>query len=339
MATSSIAWLANPDGTRGQTWNPVTGCDWASRGCDNCYALRQAKRLKGMEQSLITLGRLIPAHAKYQTDGDPRTSGPGFGVAMHPHALTAPFGWPTKPQRVFVNSMSDLFHPQVSDEFIAQVFAVMALTPQHTYKILTKRPQRMPALLADVAWQELVNHELVALSVELRVPLAADLPNIVDAPLPNVWIGVSVEDQHQADRRVPDLLRTRARVLWVSAEPLLARLDLGLVDQDGLDIDALTGSTWQQGVGLTPDAVGSLDWVVVGGESGPGARPMHSAWARQLRDDCAKAGVPFFFKQLGSLLASELGFRGAGEEWHQLPDDLRIHQYPPAHAAARTSTR
>lgn len=349
MSTSPIAWLANPDGTKGQTWNPVSGCDWASRGCDNCYARPMAKRLKGMELKLVDLGRLDPARAKYQRDGDPRTSGPGFGVAMHRHTLLAPWSWPKKPQRVFVNSMSDLFHPQVSDEFIAEVFAVMALTPQHTYKILTKRPQRMPALLGDVAWQDEVNHEIVALSAELGVQLPDDLPNILDAPLPNVWIGVSAEDQQQADRRVPDLLRTRAAVRWVSAEPLLEEVDLapyllpeaiacwtpkhvpGEADKRALG-RLLRAAARTSGTPL-------VDWVVVGGESGSKARPMEFDWARRLREDCELTGTPYFFKQLGTPQARALGVKGAGEDFDQLPNEFKIRQYPPAHPAALTTAR
>lgn len=348
MTTSSIAWLANPDGSQGKTWNPVSGCDWASRGCDNCYARPMAKRLKGMELKLVDLGRLDPTRAKYQSDGDPRTSGPGFGVAMHPHTLKIPLGW-RKPQRVFVNSMSDLFHPQVTTEFIAKVFAVMALTPRHTYKILTKRPQRMPALLGDVTWQELVSDEVAALAAKVGVPVSEDLPSILDRPLPNVWIGVSVEDQHQADRRIPDLLDSRVAVRWISAEPLLDQVEvMRYLVPDSIACwaprhvpDQAQKRALAEMLRAAARTLGSglLDWVVVGGESGPGARPMNLDWARRLRADCELAGVPFFFKQLGSVQASEFGIKGAGEDFDQLPAEFQIRQYPPAHAAAITTAR
>ena len=153
------------------TWNPVTGCDRVSDGCDNCYALAMAKRLKAM------------GSPKYQADGNPATSGPGFAVTVHPDALGEPSRW-RRPRRVFVNSMSDLFHPQVPEEFIAAVFAVMARTPQHTYQVLTKRHDRLRALLSRPGFREQV------------APGAT-------WPLPNVWIGVSVEDQRWANIRVP----------------------------------------------------------------------------------------------------------------------------------------
>src|SRR4051794_722335 len=168
MATSSIEWTE-------ATWNPTTGCDRTSPGCDNCYALTLAKRLKAMGQ------------AKYQTDGDPRTSGPGFGVATHEHELLTPLGW-KKPRRVFVNSMSDLFHADISGEFIARVFATMSIAGQHTYQVLTKRPQRMAKLLASDEFKQLVDDHP-----------GADACDVV-WPLPNVWLGTSIESDRYAWR-------------------------------------------------------------------------------------------------------------------------------------------
>lgn len=239
-----------------RVWNPTTGCDRVSPGCDNCYALKMAKRLKGM------------GSAKYQTDGDPRTSGPGFGLAIHPDALGLPLTW-KKPRKVFVNSMSDLFHADVPDEFIAQVFAVMAATPRHTFQVLTKRHARMRALLNNDEWLDLFAQAYWTQGVGTY---AEDGP---PWPLPNVHLGVSVEDQQWADIRLPALVETPAAVRWVSAEPLLGPVDL---------------SPW----------LGRIDWVVAGGESGPGARPMHPDWVRSIRDQCADAGVPFLFKQWGN---------------------------------------
>lgn len=171
------------------TWNPTTGCDRVSAGCDNCYALTLAKRLKAM------------GSAKYQTDGDPRTSGPGFGVALHEDALTIPFRW-REPRTVFVNSMSDLFHARIPSGFVQEVFKVMAATPVHTYQILTKRATRLSRLAPGLDWP------------------------------PNVWIGVSVEDASQADR-IAHLRKVPAAVRFLSAEPLLGSLHD--VDLSGLD--------------------------------------------------------------------------------------------------------
>jgi protein gp37 len=256
-----------------ETWNPVTGCDQVSPGCDNCYALTLAKRLKAMGQ------------ARYQNDGDPRTSGPGFALTVHPDALGIPLRW-RRPRRVFVNSMSDLFHRRVPSDFICQVWEVMARTPQHTYQILTKRPARMAELLGI---------------------------NFPD-PLPNVWLGTSVENQRYADLRIPHLLATPAAVRFLSLEPLLGAVDLGIGDPHrGHQADDINGHPHPR-VCLTcstedneveyfrrePSAASGLGWVIAGGESGPGARPMHPDWARSTRDQCTGAGVPFFFKQWGA---------------------------------------
>lgn len=252
-----------------ETWNVSTGCDQVSPGCDNCYALTMAARLKAMGQ------------AKYQRDGDPRTSGPGFGLTEHPDTLDQPLRW-RKPRRVFVNSMSDLFHPKVSDGFIGSVWRTMALGRQHTYQILTKRPARMRSLLTkwgeEGAWRD---HR--RLWNESR-----------SWPLPNVWLGVSVEDQQRADERIPPLLDTPAAVRFVSAEPLLGPVTLR-DDWIELELKPFGGN----GAAAFP----RIDWCIVGGESGPGARPMHPQWVRRLRDQCDDAGVAFFFKQWGAWVA------------------------------------
>jgi protein gp37 len=231
------------------TWNPVTGCDRVSAGCDHCYALTLAARLKAMGQP------------KYQRDGDPRTSGPGFRVTMHPAELEIPRRW-RRPRVIFVNSMSDLFHPQVSADFVARVFEVMTATPQHTYQILTKRPKRARQLLRG--W----------------------------TPVPNVWLGVSIEDDRVVDRA--DILRqVPAAVRFLSLEPLLGPLP-------SLD---LTG----------------IDWVIVGGESGPDCRPMRKEWVLELRDRCQAAGVPFFFKQWGGPTPKSGGRLLDGRTWDEMP--------------------
>jgi protein gp37 len=231
------------------TWNPTTGCDRVSPGCDNCYAATLAVRLKAMGQP------------KYQRDGDPRTSGPGFGLTVHPGALDAPRRW-RRPRRVFVNSMSDLFHPQVPTEFIARVFDVMVDTPQHSYQVLTKRPARAAALAGVLPWPA------------------------------NVWLGTSVESDAYC-WRAGRLAQVPAAVRFVSAEPLL---------------------------GAVPSLpVASLDWVIVGGESGPGARPMDAAWVRGVRDACQQAGVAFFFKQWGGRTPKAGGRELDGRTWDEMP--------------------
>ena len=262
MADTAIEWAT-------KVWNPTTGCDRVTPGCDHCYALTMAKRLKGMGST------------KYQTDGDPRTSGPGFGLAIHEDTLGIPLGW-RKPQRIFVNSMSDLFHADVPDEFIARVWAVMASAPRHTFQVLTKRHGRMRSLLSS---------EEFRLAVQRRIPHAGASPYVAAYwktwPLPNVWLGVSVEDQKRADLRIPALLDTPSAARWLSCEPLLGPVDV---------INGL-GDGWLTGI----------DWIVAGGESGPGSRPMHPDWARSLRDQCQVAGVPFLFKQWGSHRPSAVG--------------------------------
>jgi protein gp37 len=188
MAETSIEWTAGDDGTPGKVWNPTTGCDRISTGCDRCYALTLAKRLKGM------------GSAKYQNDGDPHTSGPGFGLTVHEDALSTPFTW-RKPTRVFVNSMSDLFHARVPLEFVQRVFDVIERTPQHTYIVLTKRASRLPRIADRLPWPA------------------------------NLWMGVSVEDADNVDR-IDDLRQVPAAVRLVSAEPLVG--DLGAVDLTGI---------------------------------------------------------------------------------------------------------
>ena len=246
MSESSIEWTQ-------VTWNPTTGCDRTSPGCDHCYAQSLAKRLKAMGQ------------AKYQLDGDPRTSGPGFGVALHPETLDLPRSW-TRSRLVFVNSMSDLFHPAIPAEYIGKVFATMAATPQHTYQVLTKR-----------------SHRLLQLADQLEWPA-------------NVWMGVSVESQRYAFR-VQHLRATPAAVRFVSAEPLLGPLQLEL---DG------------------------IAWLIAGGESGHGARPLDPVWVRQLRDDCMEAETRFFFKQWGGRTPKAGGRELDGRTWDDMPAVVNV---------------
>ena len=225
---TTIEWTRGDDGRPGETWNPTTGCDRVSAGCDHCYALTLAKRLKGM------------GSAKYQRDGDPRTSGPGFGLTVHEEALGVPLRW-RNPRRVFVDSMSDLFHSKVPDKFLARVWAVMAATPHHTYQVLTKRHGRMRSLLNSYDFRE---------QVFLATNLDTGETHDDDWPLPNVWQGVSVEDQEHAALRIPALEGTPAAVRFLSCEPLLEPLTLDL---------------------------SGMDWAITGGESGPRRRPFDPA--------------------------------------------------------------
>ncbi|MEV5211385.1 phage Gp37/Gp68 family protein [Micromonospora sp. NPDC053740] len=287
MADTSIEWTQRP-GTIGAVWNPTTGCDKISAGCDNCYALGMARRLKAMGQ------------AKYQNDGHPVTSGPGFALTTHPDELSTPLRW-RKPRTVFVNSMSDLFHARVPADFLIGAFGVMAATSdRHTYQVLTKRPERMakffttPGLLAEVAYQGAQRCE--------------NADSIHDAiltgpwPLPNVWLGTSIElDKHVG--RADALRATPAAVRFISAEPLLGPLP-------SLD---LTG----------------IDWLIIGGESGPGSRPMELAWVEGLIGKARDAGTAVFVKQLGKVWAGS----GKGGDWSTWPEHLRIREYPTERVA------
>lgn len=250
------------------TWNPVTGCDWVSAGCDNCYARTLAKRMKAM------------GNVRYQKDGYDRAlkrTTPGFGITLHRDKVDEPRRW-TKPRVVFVNSMSDLFHESVDDEFILEVWETMRATPRHTYQILTKRPRRM------LHW--------VRRNVDDGYPV-----------LSNVWLGTSVENQEWAEKRTPLLLQTPAAVRFLSCEPLLGPVD----------ITQLIGRRAEDRTG------GSLDWLIVGGESGPGARPMNADWVRSIRDQCVRHQVAFFFKQWGGRTPKAGGRELDGRLWDQRP--------------------
>lgn len=276
MTDSKISWTT-------KTWNPTTGCDRVSPGCDHCYALTLAARLKGM------------GNVRYQNDGNPKTSGPGFALTLHEDKIEEPLKW-RKPARVFVNSMSDLFHNDVPPEFIAHVFGVMQVCHQHQFQILTKRPRRMQLLMGDIVFQEQVDDFAARYS-----------HYTADWPLPNVWLGTSVEDQKRADLRVPLLLRTTAAVRFLSCEPLLGPVDLRPFMNDdfsGGDLEDI------------------LHWVIVGGESGKDFRPINLDWARTIRDQCVAHGIPFFYKQ-GSGIRSEMHKELDGRTWSEMPDEDR----------------
>jgi len=286
------------------TWNPTTGCDKVSPGCDHCYAMTLAPRLKAM------------GSPRYQNDGNPKTSGPGFGFTMHPDALDQPLRW-KRPRRIFVNSMSDLFHSDMKVAFLADVFAVMALAEQHTFQVLTKRPGRMATILKAPAFRYAVAESAARRVDEPPFDPCPTFDRIADGPgwpLPNVWLGTSLEDQKRADLRLAALFDTPAAVRFLSCEPLLGPVHL----QQALNGDR---AGWRH--------VSALDWVIVGGESGPGARPMRVEWARSLRDECAAAGVAFHFKQWGShdehgtpMHKKAAGRELDGRTWDEYPQTL-----------------
>ncbi len=239
MATnSSIEWTE-------ATWNPLTGCTKVSAGCKHCYAERMAKRLKAM------------GSPNYQN---------GFKLTLQPQMLNVPYTW-RKPRKVFVNSMSDLMHPEVPDEYIVQVFEVMNDNLQHRFQLLTKRPERLASIEHLVSWTA------------------------------NIWMGVTVENDRFLSR--VDLLRDcGAEVKFLSLEPLLGPLS---------DL-----------------ALNEIDWAIVGGESGPKARPMEAWWATELRDKCVESSVPFFFKQWGGVQKHRHGRLLEGREWNQIPGEVEV---------------
>lgn len=246
------------------TWNPVTGCDRISPGCDHCYALTLSARLKTMGQP------------KYQRDGDTRTSGPGFGLTMHEDTLDQPRRT-LKPTMWFVNSMSDLFHKDVDPVFIARVFNEMVLTPRHTFQVLTKRPKRMSRIVARYYDEGIGGY-------------GHPTPSLM--PARNIWLGTSIESDGYV-WRAEHLRAAPAAVRFISAEPLLGPLP-------SLDLT-------------------NIDWLIVGGESGRGHRPIDPGWVRDLRDRCIGAGVAFFFKQWGGIRPKSGGRELDGRTWDEMP--------------------
>ena len=267
-----------------KVWNPVRGCSRVSPGCENCYAEKVAARFCGPGLPYEGLARIGKNGARWTGT-----------VRVVPEHLADPLRW-KKPRRIFVNSMSDLFHEKLSNEEIAAVFGVMAASPRHTFQVLTKRAERMGEWFAWAAQ--------VAPTATCVVAAAAHLwPDDRDGrmkfvhgastgrsnwPLPNVWLGVSVEDQRRADERIPLLLETPAAVRFISAEPLLGPIK-GCTSWRHRDLAEYPSK---------PDR--KLDWVIIGSESGPGARPMATEWAAWIVDDCAADGVAVFTKQIAT---------------------------------------
>ncbi|WOJ89684.1 phage Gp37/Gp68 family protein [Methylocapsa polymorpha] len=250
------------------TWDPLAGCTRKSAACRHCYAeaLTAASSQSGLwGHGFAEIGPKGPAWTGQ--------------IALLEDRLALPLGW-ENPRRIFVNALSDLFHESLPVETIDRIFAVMALAPRHTFLVLTKRPKTMQPYLADPAAPGRIAGAMEAIAAK------DGTPHKIDAwPLPNVWLGVTAENQKEADRRIPLLLETPAAVRWIAAEPLLESLDLKI-------------GTWLRDA---PDgsAGAKLDWIVAGGETGPEAQPCHPDWARSLRDQCAKSGAAFFWRQWG----------------------------------------
>ena len=286
MADTSIEWTD-------KVWNPLVGCDRVSPGCDHCYAIGVVHRQMSPQHVGLTVK---PEGAPTDWTGE---------VRQVPHKLAEPLRW-RKPAMVFINSLSDVFHAKVPDEYVARIFATMALTPQHTYQLLTKRPQRMAQLLADDEFYDQVLWHLLDVDPAYGTE---DDRGPMPWPLPNVWLGTSIETDRYAFRA--DHLRvTPAAVRFVSAEPLVGPLP-------SLDLDG-------------------IDWLIAGGESGPGARPMHPTWVRGLRDRCEATATAFLFKQWGAWGPAG-GWRGPDDhvliDGHVVPAGERLgmdHMLQPA---------
>lgn len=287
------------------TVNAINGCTVLSPGCTNCYAMRLA-------------GTRLRDHPSRKGLTSDSKVGPVWNgtVRLNEIALLQPLRW-KRPRRIFCNAHGDIFHPAVPDAWIDRCFAIMALTPHHIHQVLTKRAVRMRTYLSSPETPVRIARVQLELyrsqNMTKRDPLGAGRIKTITAnyPLPNVWLGVSVEDQKRALERIPDLLATPAAVRWLSCEPLLGPIYLTDVVDGGstvLDPECWGDCDCSRLFGPNPGCrrlggdgtlTRKIDWVVVGGESGPGARPMHPAWARDLRDQCAAADVPFFFKQWG----------------------------------------
>jgi len=273
-----------------QSWNPIVGCSIVSPGCTNCYAMKMAHRLQAMaDKPRWTKKGVGTGHYAGTTkvvNGNAVWTGK---LALAPsHVLTAPLRR-KKPTTYFVNSMGDLFHEDCPDEWILDALTIMAIARQHTFQVLTKRAERMRDFMSnpDLLQEIMVNWW----------SFDDGMRGVESWPLPNVWLGVSTEDQRRADDRIPHLLATPTAVRFVSAEPLLGPINLTHIDLPGGD-EEIFPLGWPEGRDDEP-CHPHLDWVIAGGESGPNARPMHPDWARSLRDQCEAARVPFFFKQWG----------------------------------------
>lgn len=339
-----------------ETWNIVVGCHQISPGCAHCYA----KQAHDKRHAAFKAGKL---------QNVPQYAWPFEVVQLKPERLHHPIIW-KQPRRIFVNSVADLFHDDVPFAFVDRVWAVMSLTPRHTFQILTKRPARM----FDYFDKHFTRHKVAALASEFSGRRDGALGtcdhDVCNAPfpLPNVWLGVSVENQRFADERIPLLLRTPAAVRFLSCEPLLGPVNLRRigVGARGDDHDALLGWRTRYGykartpdecsISVTSEGCARIDWVILGGESGAQARPFDIRWAAKIVADCKAAGVPAFVKQMGDMPMEPhadwsargttrllnarnhsrvpadyvpLKFNGAhGDQIDEWPAELRVREWP-----------
>lgn len=322
MASSNIEWTES-------TWNPVVGCTKVSPGCANCYAETMSGRLAAMayakeeKDQAPSSGRLFNYTKIVRHKGNVPLQQWNNKVVTVNEALAEPLRW-KKPRRIFVCSMSDLFHQDVPFDYIDQVFAVMALTPKHTYQVLTKRPERMAEYLAALTtpdgpdpdrWDAARRpfYDAAKGRERERIGVVGAYPHW---PLPNVWLGTSVENQAAADERIPHLLRCPAAVRFLSCEPLLGEVEL--VIPQGCRGCNHPGNVVQRAT--CPRCGGSgheptIHWVIAGGESGHGARSCNIDWIRSLVGQCKAAGVPCFVKQLGALPSVQMVERVGGNEF------------------------
>lgn len=288
MSKSNIEWTD-------VTWNPVSGCNKVSAGCENCYAIRMSNRL----QSNPKMGNRYKDTVIKTEQGKLNWTGK---ILMHENVLLLPLKWKTS-HRVFVNSMSDLFHEDVPFKFIRLVFGVMAVCKEQTFQILTKRPQRMLEFFewferCDPDFQNDPADDIYDLCVDAGIETGCGSAFETEHwPLKNVWLGVSVENQKAAEERIPLLERIPAAVRFLSCEPLL-----GPINFKGLFSKATLATSLKS-------KLTHIHWIIAGGESGHGARPMHPDWVRSLRDYCEKYNVPFLFKQWGNFIPNAMPFR------------------------------
>lgn len=362
---TSIEWTRNVDGSEGKSWNPIRGCSRVSDGCQNCYAMNFAHRFSGAGKPFERLTAI--RRGKVDWAGHAR---------FIPEQLGAPLRW-QKPQRIFVNSMSDLFHESLSNEEIAAVFGVMAACPQHTFQVLTKRPERAADWFSSIEQKvssiqeglgppptrprshwfmtETIGH---AEDVLKRQLLPHDFADTITGqwPLKNVWLGVSVEDQETTDERIPMLLQCPAAIRFVSYEPALGPVDFSVyLREHACDEWPRERNRGVEGCAGHPHP--PINWIIVGGESGPGARPFDLAWARSVVKQCREAGAACFVKQFGAMpyevvkdearvngttvpwakivpdddshVMSGIGLRDKkGGDMSEWPDDLRVRQFP-----------
>lgn len=330
------------------TWNPTAGCSKISAGCQNCYAIKDAVRLSGNDNPKIS--------SKYAGT----TKGMNWSGKINlanDDTLTQPLRW-TRPRKIFVNSMSDLFHENIPDEWIDKVFAIMTLAPQHTFQILTKRPERMKSYMERFVEMPDLIGDTAAYWVDWD-----KMPEYEQWPPKHIWLGVSVENQKAADARIPLLLETPAAVRFLSCEPLLSNINLPIyyccncfkftttkkVNSDKDWGCAICGC--YKTSGWKPSSEGGIHWVIVGGESGNKARPCSVDWIRSIVEQCKAAYVPAFVKQLGAwpfdnyecqvfpdpLQLTEKGIKikpflnlanKKGGDISEFPEDLRIREMP-----------